>query len=87
MEKLVLKAEERPLVFCLRHPGGAVVTRGIRDEVMEEEVEGEDGARETKNGQSQELEPGETTRLLQDIIELHGEEMEVQVFKTGQAEL
>lgn len=50
---------------------------------MQEEVEGENGPRETQNGQSPELELGETTHTVQDIIKLHdGEEMDDQVFGT-----
>lgn len=49
---------------------------------MQEEVKGEDGTGETQDGQSQELEAGETTHIFQDIIKLHGRGMEVQVFTT-----
>lgn len=82
-EKLLLRAEEHQLLLLARAPGGTAVRRCMGDEVMQEEVEGENGPRETQNGQSPELELGETTHTVQDIIKLHdGEEMDEQVFGT-----
>lgn len=72
VEKLLVRAEEHHLLDLLCCPRGAAVRRRLRDEVMQEEVKGEDGARKTQDGQGHELEAGETAHTFQDIIKLHG---------------
>lgn len=40
---------------------------------MQEEVEGEDGAGEAQDQQEQELEPGEATNIIEDLLKPHGD--------------
>lgn len=53
---------------------GAVVRRCRRDEVVQEEVKGKDGAGQAKDAQRETLEPGEATNIVQDVLEPHGAE-------------
>lgn len=51
--------------------GGAVVRRCRRDEVVQEEVKGKDGAGQAKDAQRETLEPGEAADIVQDVLEPH----------------
>lgn len=53
---------------------GAVVRRCRRDEVVQEEVKGKDGAGQAKDAQRETLETGEAANILQDVLEPHGAE-------------
>lgn len=53
-------------------PEGAAVRRRRRDEIVQEEVEGEDGAGEAQDAQRQELERGEAADVVEDVLEAHG---------------
>lgn len=52
--------------------GGAVVRRCRRDEVVQEEMKGKDGAGQAKDAQCGTLEPGEAANIVQDVLEPHG---------------
>lgn len=65
-----------PLVPVLQAPQGAAVRRCRGDEVVQEEVEGQDGAGEAQDEQEQELEPGEAADVVQDLLKPHGDQTE-----------
>lgn len=66
-------------VATLQSPEGAAVRGGRGDEVVQEEVEGEDGAGEAEDAQHQTLEPGEAANIVQNLVEPHGEEVEAEI--------
>lgn len=63
----------RPAV-ALGGDRGAVVRRCRRDEVVQEEVKGKDGAGQAEDAQRETLEPGEAANVVQDVLEPHGAE-------------
>lgn len=69
-ESLGVGALQHPFAV-LRALEGAAVRRCRGDEVVQEEVEGEDGAGEAQNAQEQELEPREAANIVQDLLKPH----------------
>lgn len=72
---VVLKWDPEVLdLAALWPPQGAAVGGRRRDEVVQEEVEGEDEAGQAEDAQRQELELGEAADVVQNLVEPHGEE-------------
>lgn len=73
-ENLRVSCRPHYLAVALGGDRGAVVRRCRRDEVVQEEVKGKDGAGQAKDAQRETLEPGEAANIIQDVFEHHGAE-------------
>lgn len=63
------------IIFCCTLERATVGRYGW-DEVVQEKVEWKDGTGKTQDEQDQELELGEATNIIQDLLKPHGDEME-----------